>query len=260
MPKRILIALFAAVAVFAACVTLQQATARAQPGDEAGDKPKREVDLKVIADPSHKKMTQTAPKSYEVLFHTTQGDFTVEVTRAWAPQGADRFYNLVKNGYYDGNQFFRVVPGFVVQWGIHGNKDVNTAWYDPENEDAANIKDDPVKQSNTRGRITFANAGPNTRSTQLFINFGDNTRLDDPVAMRGAVFAPFGEVKGEGMKVVDKLYDQYPLFDPRFDRDPTKKISQSHLAQLGNEYLDEHFPKLDKIITATIVDKEEAGE
>ncbi len=241
-------------------VSLKPATADDDAEDKQAEDTEREVDLKVISDPSHDKMNREAPAEYEVLFKTTAGDFTVAVTRAWAPIGADRFYNLVRNGYYDGNKFFRVVPGFVVQWGIHGDKTVNAEWYDEENEKAVNLKDDPVKQSNTRGRITFANAGPNTRSTQVFINYGNNTRLDDPAAMRGSVFAPFGEVTGEGMKVVDKLFGEYPAFDPRFDRDPTKKVSQDHIVKLGNGYLDEHFPKLDGIITATIVEKGDTEE
>lgn len=256
MQHRVLIPLAALAAVLAFCVGLNPAAA----DDHAADKPaaeKREVDLKVISDPSHEKMNLTAPDTYEVLFKTTAGDFTVEVTRAWAPRGADRFYSLVKNGYYDGNKFFRVVPDFVVQWGLHGDKSVNAAWNDPKNEDAANLKDDPVKQSNTRGRVTFANAGPNTRSTQLFINLDNNKFLDDPEQMRGSVFAPFGEVKGEGMKVVDKLYNQYPVYDGRRYRDPATSVSQGHLAQLGNEYIDQFFPKLDGIITATVVEKNE---
>jgi len=250
MPKWILIAALALVATLAVGVGLQRAQADDKPADAEQAPEPREVDLDVLADPSHEKMNQRAPATYEVLLRTTEGNFTVEVTRKWAPIGADRFYSLVKNGYYDGTKFFRVVPGFVVQWGIHGDKDVNAAWYDPKNKKHTNLKDDPVKETNDRGKIVFATAGPNTRTTQLFINLGDNQRLDD------MGFAPFGEVTGEGMKVVEKLYGKYELFDPRFDRDPTKKISQGHIAQLGNEYLDEYFPKLDGIITATIVDKD----
>ena len=260
MSKRILIAVLGMAGLLAVGFGLTVAGANEGKADDAttaakAEKP-REVDLKVIADPSHEKMKLTAPDSFEVLFHTTEGDFTVAVTRKLAPIGADRFYSLVKNGYYDGTKFFRVVPGFVVQWGIHGNKDVNTAWYDQDNKKAANLKDDPVKESNTRGKIVFATAGPHTRTPQLFINLDNNKRLDE------MGFAPFGQVKGEGMNVVDKLFGEYEMFDPRFDRDPTKKISQGHLAELGNEYLDEFFPKLDAIITATIVeqDKEKPAE
>jgi len=224
-----------------------------EPVEPAGEEAvPREVDLAVISDPANELMNQTAPESFEVLFHTTEGDFTVAVTRSWAPRGADRFYNLVKNGYYDGNRFFRCVPGFVVQWGIHGNVDVNRAWYNPANSDDVNFEDDPVIETNTRGRIVFATSGPDSRSTQLFINYADNGRLD---AMG---FAPFGVVTGDGMQVVDALYGEYPMFDPRFDRDPTQKISQMHLAQLGNAYLEEYFPEVDAIITATIVEGQPA--
>lgn len=254
MSKWILIVALGLVATLAVGVGLQRAQADDAQADAEERPEKREVDLKVIGDPSHEKMKLKAPDQFEVLFHTTQGDFTVAVTRKWAPIGADRFYSLVKNGYYDGTKFFRVVPDFVAQWGIHGNKDVNAAWYDDKNKADTNIKDDPVKETNSRGRLVFATAGPNTRTTQLFINLGNNKRLDN------MGFAPFGEITGEGMDVVEKLYGEYDLFDPRFDRDPTKKISQGHIAQLGNEYLDEYFPKLDAIITATIVEKDEDKE
>jgi len=213
----------------------------------------REVDPEVIADPSHEQMTRTAPDTFKALFHTSAGDFTVEVTREWAPGGADRFYNLVDSGYYDGNRFFRIVPGFVAQWGLHGDPDVNKAWIESEH---AQIEDDPIRQSNTRGMITFANAGPDTRSAQVFINFSDNTPLDDPRRMRGSVFAPFGEVVGDGMDVVDALFDEYPNLDGRRYRDPATAISQGHLMEHGNAYLEEYFPNLDYIITATIVEDE----
>lgn len=236
------------LACFAIALTPLMLAEDADGKAKTDDKPAREVDLKVIADPAHEKMNLTAPDTYEVLFHTTAGDFTVAVTRAWAPIGADRFYSLVKNGYYDGNRFFRVVPNFVVQWGIHGDPVVNKAWYDPKNRPDVNIKDDPVKKSNTKGRIVFANAGPDTRTTQLFINFGDNSRLDK------MGFAPFGEVKGEGMKIVNKLFKGYG--------EPPRGI-QPALVEKGNAVLDEFFPKLDGIITATIIETDkddQAGE
>lgn len=217
-------------------------SSQAEPNDDAkadGAEP-REVDPEVIADPSHEKMDLTAPDRFDVQFKTTAGDFTIAVTREWAPRGADRFYSLVKNGYYDGNRFFRVVPGFVVQWGLHGNKTVNQGWYDPDNREAATIKDDPVKKSNTAGRIVFATSGKDSRTTQLFINLGDNARLD------GMGFAPFGEVKGDGMEVVKKLYDGYG--------EPPGAL-QSAIVEQGNAVLDESFPKLDAIRTATVVEK-----
>lgn len=217
-------------------------------GEDTGEDAamERKVDLKVISDPSHEEMNLTAPDTFEALFKTTQGDFTVKVTREWAPKGADRFYSLVKNGYYDGTRFFRVVDDFVIQWGIHGDPEVNKAWYDPANSAAVNIKDDKRLKSNKKGTITFANAGPNTRSTQLFINFKDNAFLDDEVRMRGSIFAPFGEVDEEGMKVVNKLYKGYG--------EPPRQL-QGLLAERGNAILDAQFPKMDSIKTATIVNR-----
>jgi len=172
-----------------------------------------------------------APDVYEVKFVTTKGDFVLQVTRAWAPLGADRFYNLVKYHYYDGATFFRVVPGFVVQFGLTGNPAVNKAWTD------ANIKDDPVAQSNLPGTITFAMAGPNTRTTQVFINFGNNARLD------ASGFAPFGKVT-EGMDVVNQFYGGYG--------DATTN-HQGEITNEGKAYLDKNFPKLDSIKSATVI-------
>ena len=133
-----------------------------------------------LLDPS--RATERAPARFRVRFETTKGPFVVEVTRAWAPRGADRFYNLVRAGYYDDVAFFRVIEGFMVQFGINGDPRVNAAWQ------AARIPDDPVTQSNRRGMVTYAMAGPDTRTTQLFINFRDNKGLD------GQGFAPFGGV------------------------------------------------------------------
>lgn len=208
--------------------------------DEANNTPaleEREVDLDIISDPGHEQMTQTAPDEYDVLFHTTAGDFTVHVTRDWAPNGADRFYNLVDNGFYDGTRFFRVVPGFVVQWGMHGEPEVNAAW---RASDDANIDDDPVTQSNTRGRVTFATSGPDSRTSQLFINYADNSGLDP----QG--FSAFGEVTGDGMDVVDAIESKYG-----------QRPNQERIHNGGNAYLDASFPDLDHIITATIVEDDD---
>ncbi len=163
-----------------------------------------------------------------------QRRFVVEVHRDWAPNGADRFYNLVKNGFYNDTRFFRVISGFMVQFGINGDPKLSQVWRD------ANIKDDPVKASNKRGNITFATAGPDTRTTQVFINFGNNAGLDD----QG--FAPFGQVIS-GMEVVDALYADYGEGAPRGDG-PDQGLVQSQ----GNAYLKKDFPKLDYIKTATI--------
>jgi len=181
-------------------------------------------------------MNETAPEKFQVKFNTSKGEFIVEVTRAWAPIGADRFYNLVKNGYYDNCRFFRVIKGFMVQFGIHGDPKVSAVWR------GAQIKDDPVKESNERGYITYATAGPNTRTTQLFINFGNNSPLD------GQGFAPFGKVT-QGMDVVDSIYDGYGEGAPS-----GKGPEQGKVHMEGNPYLEKSFPKLDYIKSATIVE------
>jgi peptidyl-prolyl cis-trans isomerase A (cyclophilin A) len=177
-----------------------------------------------------------APDDFKAQFTTTKGDFTVEVHRDWAPNGADRFYVLVKNGFYDGAEFFRVIPNFMVQFGISGNPKIAAAWAH------ANLRDDPVKQGNKRGRITYAMAGPNTRTSQVFINFRDNSNLDS----QG--FAAFGEVT-EGMDVVDKLYGGYGDMQEMGGHGP----SPSKIESEGNAYLDKNFSQLDKIKTAKIL-------
>ena len=177
---------------------------------------------------------EQAPGSYKVQFDTSKGTFEVQVTRAWAPQGADRFYNLVKSGFYDNVRFFRVISGFMVQFGISGDPKVMAGWRDKP------IKDDPVTQSNKRGYITFAMAGPNTRTSQVFINFVDNTNLDR------MGFAPFGRVIA-GMNVVDKLNAEYGEGAPR-GRGP----DQGRMQREGNAYLAKDFPRLDYVKKATI--------
>jgi peptidyl-prolyl cis-trans isomerase A (cyclophilin A) len=187
-------------------------------------------DAKLLLAP--KKLAEKAPDAYKVKFDTTRGAFTVTVTRAWAPLGADRFYNLVKHHFYDNAAFFRVVPGFVVQFGISPTPAVSAAWKHTE------IKDDPVTQSNKRGSLTFATAGPNTRTTQVFINLKDNGRLD------GMGFSPFGVVDGNGMNVVEMMYEGYGD-----DAGP----DQDQLEKQGDAYLKKGWPKLDYIKSATIV-------
>jgi peptidyl-prolyl cis-trans isomerase A (cyclophilin A) len=179
-------------------------------------------------------LREQAPATYKVKFDTSKGPFVVEVTRAWAPRGADRFYNLVKNGFYDNVRFFRVISGFMVQFGIHGDPGVMANWR------TAQIQDDPVTQSNTRGMITFATAGPNTRTSQVFINFANNSQLDQ------SGFAPFGKVVS-GMNVVDALNAEYGEGAPR-GRGPDRSRLQSE----GNAYLAKDFPRMDYIKKATI--------
>src|SRR5512139_3976719 len=177
---------------------------------------------------------EQAPATYKVKFDTSKGPFVVQVTRAWAPQGADRFYNLVKSGFFDNVRFFRVVSGFMVQFGINGDPAVMAKWRESP------INDDRVTQSNKRGYITFATAGPNTRTTQVFINFADNSNLDS------MGFAPFGQVVS-GMNVVDTLNAEYGEGAPR-GRGP----DQSRLQNEGNAYLAKEFPHMDYIKKATI--------
>jgi peptidyl-prolyl cis-trans isomerase A (cyclophilin A) len=204
----------AAVAALAVSVASAQAPAAAKPN---------------LKNPAAFK--EQAPAMYKASFETSAGTFVVEVHRDWAPIGADRFYNLVKSGFFENVRFFRVIPGFMVQFGMHGDPAVGAAWR------TAAIKDDPVKQSNKRGYITFATAGPNTRTTQIFINFADNASLD------GQGFAPFGQVVS-GMDVVDKLNASYGA-RPGDD--------QGNIAAGGNAYLEKTYPKLDLIKKATIV-------
>lgn len=185
-------------------------------------------------------LNEQSPDSYNVKFETSKGDFIVAVTRDWAPIGADRFYNLVQNGFYDDMRFFRVVPSFVVQFGMSGDPELTKVWQN------AKIKDDSVKQSNKPGSVTFATAGPNSRTTQVFINLRDNAGLDD----RG--FSPFGVIS-EGMEVVTQLYSGYG--------DSRPNGPQQHLITMqGNTYLDEKFPLLDRIVKAKIVEGASASE
>jgi len=177
---------------------------------------------------------EQAPARYTVELDTTAGTIRMDVHREWAPNGADRFYNLVRMGYYTDIAFFRVIDGFMAQTGLHGSPQVNTAWRD------ASIPDDPVTQSNTRGMVSFATRGPNTRTVQFFINFGDNSRLD------GMGFSPFARVTD--MTPVDALYKGYGEGAPR-GRGP----DQSRINREGNSYLRASFPQLDYIRSARIV-------
>jgi peptidyl-prolyl cis-trans isomerase A (cyclophilin A) len=186
----------------------------------------------VLMNPSALK--EQAPALYRVDFDTSKGPFVVEVHRDWAPIGADRFYNLVRNGFYDDARFFRVIEGFMVQFGVNGDPRVSAVWRE------ARIKDDPVRISNKRSFVTFATAGPNTRTTQVFINYGDNSNLDS----QG--FTPFGQVVS-GMKVVDSLYSGYGEGAPRGLGPDQGKVQAE-----GNAYLASKFGNLDYIKKATI--------
>ncbi|HUP04028.1 MAG TPA: peptidylprolyl isomerase [Bryobacteraceae bacterium] len=174
-----------------------------------------------------------APATFNAKFATTKGDFVVHVTRSWAPKGADRFYNLVKNGFFTDCAFFRYVPNFIVQFGVSPDPRIARAWQ------TANLTDDPLVHSNTAGTVVFANAGANTRTTQLFINLVDNTRQLDPPQQVG--FSPFGQVTS-GMDVVQNLYSGYG-----------ERPDQTLMTNQGKAYLEKNFPKLDTIKSATIV-------
>lgn len=181
-------------------------------------------------------LTEKAPPVYRARFATSKGDIVIEVHRDWAPLGADRFYNLVKYGYYNETRFFRVVRGFMAQIGIHGKPEMNAIWRDQR------IADDPVQKSNLRGFVSFATAGAGTRTTQFFINFVDsNSRLDS------MGFAPFGQV-ASGMDVVDSLYAEYGEGAPQ-GRGP----NQGQIQGEGNAYLLRDFPQLDYVKEATIL-------
>jgi peptidyl-prolyl cis-trans isomerase A (cyclophilin A) len=178
-----------------------------------------------------------APDLFTVQFTTTKGDIIAEVHRDWAPLGADRFYNLVRNGFFNNAAFFRVVPNFVVQFGLNANPAVNKVW------EHASIKDDPVKQSNTRGMLVFATAGPNTRTTQLFINLNDRNKYLDPMG-----FAPFGMVT-QGMDIVDMIYAGYG-----------ERPQQDLITEQGDPYLVKNFPMIDKIKIAKVLPAEPAAD
>jgi peptidyl-prolyl cis-trans isomerase A (cyclophilin A) len=208
----------------------QSTTATKKPATLSGTAAKATTYDRALLHPALLK--DKAPDTYVVKFVTTRGDFTVTVNRAWAPLGADRFYNLVKHHFYDNAVIFRAVPNFVTQFGISSYPPVSAAWKKTE------IKDDPVAQSNKKGSIVFATAGPNTRTTQVFINLKDNAFLDK------TGFAPFGTVDGDGMKVVEMFYDQYG---------DNAGIDQDQIEKTGKPYLDKSFPKLDVIKSATII-------
>jgi cyclophilin family peptidyl-prolyl cis-trans isomerase len=204
---------------------------------EAASEAVSQVDRRgILLDPSHTAWSDPAPDTFQATFETTRGDFVIEVVRAWAPVGADRFYNLIRLGYYDDVRFHRVVPGFITQWGVSGDPDVSAVWYD------RGMPDDPVVAPNERGTIAFAFTEPGTRSTQVYISMVDNTRLDE----QG--FAPFGRVI-EGMdEVVDSIYSGYG----ENSGGGVRRGDQSRLVQEGNSYLDEAFPRLDHLRRVTI--------
>jgi peptidyl-prolyl cis-trans isomerase A (cyclophilin A) len=233
MNTRLAVLLAAGLALAGSCRRAEKEAASTPPPAAAASPSATPAALPPLRDPA--RAVEQAPEQFKVRFETTKGPFVVEVTRAWAPRGADRFYNLVRLGYYDDVVFFRVIRDFMAQFGIHADPAVSAVWRE------ARIPDDPVTQSNRRGMVTFATAGPDTRTTQLFINFKDNANLD------GMGFAPFGRVV-EGMAVVDALHSGYGEGAPR-GTGPDQGRAQAE----GNAYIKGSFPKLDSIKTARLV-------
>ena len=175
------------------------------------------------------------PEVFRVSFETSQGDFIVELNRAWSPHGADRFHELVRMRYFDEARFFRVLKGFIAQFGVHRDFDVHATWR------KMFIVDDPPKEKNLRGTLAFAKSGPNTRATEVFINLADNAALDD----QG--FVPFGKIV-QGIEVIDKIYSGYGEMRPE-----GKDIDGNRVEEETNEYLVQRFPKMDYIVRARFV-------
>ena len=237
-------AILIAAGIFSAAIPASAQTGTAAPAKPKSSTAQKTTPAKTAPSPAAKTydrallrpalLKDKAPETYQVKFETSKGDFTVSVTRAWAPLGADRFYDLAKHHFFDNESFFRVLKGFVAQFGISAYPPVNAVW------EKATIKDDPVTESNKKYFLTFATAGPNTRTTQLFINLADNPRLDT------MGFAPFGQVT-DGMNVVDTLYADYGEGAPG-----GSGPNQDEIQKQGKPYLDKNFPKLDYIKTTTL--------
>jgi len=206
------------------------------PAEEPGEAPREAPKEARFPYPDDPEMKKRAPDVFKVRFVTSKGDFVVEAHRPWAPHGVDRLYNLVRHGFYDDTRIFRVIPGFVAQFGISGDPAISLDWFD------AGFPDDPVRQKNLKGTVTFAKTGlPHSRTTQLFVNLGDNSSSLD---LKG--FAPVGKVI-EGLPIVEDLRSTQPDADP-MGRTP----DQGRLKGLGNRYLDSTFPKLCRILSAKV--------
>jgi cyclophilin family peptidyl-prolyl cis-trans isomerase len=191
-----------------------------------------------LLDPEHGIWDESAPAVFDVRFETSKGDLVLQAHREWAPTGVDRFYNLVRSGFYDDSRFYRVRAGFIVQFGLPGDPAVTAVWYERA------MPDDPVVQSNTKGLVAYAMTGPDTRTTQLYINLDDNTQLDE----QG--FAPIGSVIS-GMDVVEQLYAEYD----EGAGGGMRAGNQGKIVAGGNAHLDAEFPNLDRLIRATIVEE-----
>ena len=211
-----------------ALLLLTACDAPAPPAPTAPPAPAASADP--LLDPNHPEMRKAAPASYKVVLQTDVGGILLEITREWAPLAADRFYNLVRHGFYDSARFFRVVPNFVAQFGLNGDPRISAVWRN------ANLPDEPRKASNERGTIAFAKAGPNSRTTQVFLNFKHNANLDSP-AMD---FAPFGRIIA-GIDVLDAINAEY-----------AERPDQGRIQLEGNAYLTREFPRLSFILKASV--------
>ena len=207
-------------------------------GDDSG--PDADPERRVLLNPSHPAWSEAAPDTFDARFETTAGPFTLRVYRAWAPVGADRFWNLGRNGFYDDARFHRVVPGFITQFGISGDPEVDAVWYD------RGMPDDPVVASNVRGAVAYAFTEPGTRSTQLYINMVDNVLLES------TGFAPIGRVVSGMDTTVDSIFGEYGETSGGGDR----RGAQTPLVEGGNAYIAREYPGLDRILTVTV---EESG-
>ena len=228
----ILVVMTVATGLLVAPLVHAQSEKAADPAKEKAKGEEMSADAKraILMDPNSSEITAKAPDVFKVKFDTSKGDIILEVKRELSPLGVDRFYNLVRFGFYDEVRFFRVMNGFMAQFGLNADPQISRKWIN------AGIQDEPVKVSNIRGTMTFAKRGsPNSRTTQLFINFGNNKNLD------GQGFSPFAEVV-EGMDVVDSIYSKNG-----------QEPDQGKIQEMGNKYLIASFPKLDYIKTATIV-------
>jgi len=192
-----------------------------------------------LLNPDPSELARAAPDSFDVRFETSRGPFVLRARRAWSPQGVERLHYLVRHGFYDEARFFRVVGGFVAQWGLAGRPTLDSLWQQRR------LPDEPVRSSNARGRVSYARGGPNTRSIQLYINLADNIRLD---TLNSFGFPPIGEVI-EGMGVVDSFYSGYG--GTRENRLPGP--SQDSIRVVGNSYLERNFPRLDRIVGTKVV-------
>ncbi|MEE2897639.1 MAG: peptidylprolyl isomerase [Gemmatimonadota bacterium] len=221
----------------AVLLALVASSCMSEPSERAALEQVAALDSRVILlDTSHPAWSEPAPDTFRAHLETTRGTFVLEVVRAWAPLGADRFYNLIRHGYYDDVRFHRTVPGFITQWGVSGDPEVNAVWYDH------GMADDPAVASNVRGTLAFAFTEPGTRSTQVYISMVDNSRLD------GQGFSPFARVV-EGMEsVVDSIYSGYG----EDSGGGVRRGDQSRIVTEGNAYLDAEFPELDRLIRVKI--------